>query len=202
MERTELWLSALGCGAAAYVIGSANLTIAAARLFRIDGLLKTGSGNPGVTNLFRVAGALPALTVLILELAKAFVALSPAYFLHLPETAPYLALLFVMGNLFPIFHGFQGGKGVAATVGSLLFLDFRVMLLGGAVFIVVFLVWRRVSASSLSMAASYPILTYALKGIGSLFFVTIVLLAILFVTHRSNIKRLLEGKEPPLKRNR
>jgi glycerol-3-phosphate acyltransferase PlsY len=202
MERSDLWVIAIGCGVFAYIVGSVNLTIAAVRLFHIEGLSDAGSKNPGVTNLFRIAGAKAAMPVLILELAKAFIALMPPRFFHVSEIAPYLVLPFVIGNLFPLFHGFRGGKGVAATVGALLVLNYRVMLLGGVVFILTFVLFRRVSVSSLSMALSYPFLTYAFIGRGPLLFVCVGLCAILFVTHRSNLKRLIEGKEPRLKRTR
>jgi glycerol-3-phosphate acyltransferase PlsY len=184
------------------LIGSLNLTAIAVRLLRIEGLRETGSKNPGVANLFRVAGAKVAALVLILEVAKAFPGLLAPRFLAMDRLLPYFALPFVIGDLFPIFHRFRGGKGVAATMGALLVLDYRVMLMGGVVFILMFFLFRRVSVSSLSMAASYPLLTYLICGKGYLLLVTICLCVILFITHRSNIKRIVEGNEPKLLCNR
>jgi glycerol-3-phosphate acyltransferase PlsY len=195
-----VWL--VGCSAFAYIVGSVNLTILISRVFGIKGLQEAGSKNPGVTNLFRIAGAKAALPVLLLELAKAFLAFSPSHLLHASEIRPLLLIPFVLGNLFPIFHKFEGGKGVAAVVGGLLAVDSTIMFLGGAVFIGVFVLFRRVSLSSLSMALSYPAFIYVFHGKGLLINVAIVLAAILFFTHRSNIRRLVAGKEPPLKRNR
>ncbi len=202
MEPMQLWLWTFGCGLWAYLIGSVNITIAVSALLRIRGLRDTGSKNPGVTNLFRVAGAKVAVPVLVLEIAKAFVALLVPRFILAPQLIPYLAILFLLGNLFPLFHGFRGGKGVAATVGAMLVLDYRVMLLGGIGFILVFLLFRRVSAASLSMALSYPLLSYLFWGPGPMMGVTVGLFAVLSATHRSNIKRLVEGTEPRLTRNR
>lgn len=189
-------------GISAYLIGSLNITIVAVRLLRIKGLRETGSKNPGVANLFRIAGAKIAVPVLILESAKAFAGLLAPRFLSMDRILPFFALLFVIGDLFPIFHRFRGGKGVVATVGALLVLDYRVMLMGGVVFILMFFLFRRVSVSSLSMAASYPFLTYLFCGKGYLLLVTICLTVTLFITHRSNMKRIVDGNEPKLLLNR
>lgn len=202
MGRLNSELLIVGCAAFAYLAGSVNLTIAAARALHIKGIQKTGSKNPGITNLFRIAGAETAGIVLVLELAKAYLAFLPARFFVSPDMLYVFILPFLIGNLFPVFHRFQGGKGVAAAVGALLAVDFRVMLLGGAIFIAMFALFRRVSVGSLSMALSYPVFIFVFHGQGMFLYAGIALTAILFATHRRNIKRLAQGKEPRLTRNR
>jgi glycerol-3-phosphate acyltransferase PlsY len=190
------------CMIGAYLLGSVNLTIAAARIFGISNLKSTGSGNPGATNLFRAAGAKVAVPVLILEIAKACLALLPARF-FLGTTDQALCILpFLFGNLFPVFHRFKGGKGVAAAVGAMLAADYRIMLLAGIAFIATFILFRRVSVGSLTMVLAYPVLIYGFHGVGVFFCVGIALAAVIFTTHRANIGRLVRGEEPRLMRSK
>ena len=174
----------------AYLAGSVNLTIAATRLLHIDGLREAGSQNPGVTNLFRVAGARTAAAVLILELAKAYIAFLPARILGDASSVYIFILPFLIGNLFPVFYRFRGGKGVAAAVGAFL------------VFIALFALFRRVSAGSLGMALSWPALIWLFHGQGGFFYTGAAVTLILFATHRANILRLVFGTEPKLEIHR
>lgn len=201
MDQQDIWVTVTGCALWAYIIGSVNLTIWASRLLHLTGIEETGSKNPGVTNLFRVAGVKIALPVLLLELSKAVIAFLPAVLLGIKDVQPLLIIPFLMGNLFPLLHGFRGGKGVAATVGALLVVDFRVMLLGGLCFIGAFAVFRRVSVGSLFMVLSYSIFIYIFHGFGTFFDIGIVLAVMIAITHRSNIKRLISGEEPQLTRS-
>jgi glycerol-3-phosphate acyltransferase PlsY len=102
----------------------------------------------------------------------------------------------LLGNLFPLFHRFKGGKGVAAAVGAFLALSPPVMLLGGGVFIAVYAVWRRVSAGSLAMVCAYPLLSWWLDGRPALVAVSVTVSLVLFFTHRANLARLFRGEEP------
>ncbi len=188
------------CVLGAYLIGSANLTIVAARLFGITNLKAAGSGNPGVTNLFRTAGAKIAVPVLVMEVAKAYLALLPVQRFLGTEAQAICILPFLFGNLFPVFHRFKGGKGVAAAVGAMLAVDCRVMLLAGLVFIAVFALFRRVSVGSLSMVLAYPVLIFIFHGTGIFFYVGLAVAVVIFATHRGNIGRLLRGEEPRLAR--
>ncbi len=186
----------------AYLVGSINLTKVAVRVLGLKDLSDTGSKNPGVTNLYRAAGAKVAFPILIMELTKAFIGLYPVIFFGEESLIPYLIAPYVLGSIFPIFHAFEGGKGVAAVVGSMLAADYRIMLSGGLVFILVFVFTRKVSPSSLAMMLSYPVFAFIYKGFDILFAICIYSAVIVCITHRENIKRLLRGEEPLLKRNR
>ena len=195
-----MWIGA--SAAWAYAVGSVNLAVIASRLFRIQGLRETGSGNPGVTNLFRIAGAKIAVPVLLLEIAKAFVVAIPVVHFTSSMVSVLWILPFLLGNLFPLFHAFKGGKGVSAAVGALLVADWRIMLLGGCGFILMFLLFRRVSVGSLSMALCWPGAALLFHGPGMFAATAGVMTAIIFITHRENIRRLIAGEEAPTRRNK
>jgi acyl phosphate:glycerol-3-phosphate acyltransferase len=185
---------------AAYLAGSVNLTILAARLLGLGDLRAGGSGNPGVTNLYRAAGAKAAIPVLIAELAKAFAVIRVAPFFGLADIAPAFALAYVLGNRFPVFHRLRGGKGVAAAVGTFLAINPWVMLAGGGVFILVFALSRRVSLGSLSMVFSYPLWSLLFGDTGPALATAVVLGMLILLAHRANLSRLLKGEEPKLGR--
>ena len=198
MEAHDSLVRLAGVAVSAYLIGSVNLSILAAKLARVEGLRETGSGNPGVTNLYRVAGAKLAVTVLIADILKALLAVGLAVPAGIESLRPLIVLPYVMGNLFPLFHGFKGGKGVAATVGAMAAVNPLIMLLSGGVFFAAFLPFRRISVGSLTMGYAYPVLGVVL-GTSPLFVgVAGVVAVILTVTHRHNILRLIKGCEPKL----
>ncbi len=183
---------------AAYLIGSANLSVIASTLLGIHHLREKGSGNPGATNLLRVKGWPVAVPVLLLDLGKAFGAIWLAHLVALPQIAPMLALPLLLGNLYPVFHRFKGGKGVAATVGAFLAIDFRIMLLGGAVFWVVLGIYRRVSLGSICMVVSYALWAWLFSAPVNTLVTALTVAVIIVLTHRANIERLLNGQEPKL----
>jgi glycerol-3-phosphate acyltransferase PlsY len=187
------------CSLVAYLAGALNLSIVGAKLIGVDGLRQIGSGNPGVTNLFRAAGAKTAVPVLILEILKAAAVLYVSVLVGLGALMPIFMLVYIIGNIFPIFHGFRGGKGVSAAVGTMLAVDPLVMLLGGLVFVVVFWGFKRVSIGAVSMVFSYPVWGLLLGKTGLFTGVAFGVAVILTVTHRANIARILNGTEPRLK---
>ena len=187
--------------AIAYLLGSINLSIVAAGLAGIDGLRASGSGNPGVTNLYRSAGGKIAFVVLLGEIGKAFLAVGLARIVD-AEYLPLLVLPYVLGNLFPLFHRFKGGKGVSAVVGSFLAANPWIMLLGGGVFFLFFLIFRRVSVGSLTMICSYPVWAILLSESDLMLGICVTVGVLIVFTHRQNIGRLLRGEEPGLKKGR
>lgn len=102
---------------AAYLAGSINFAILVSSLTKNEDLRKKHSGNPGVVNVYRVMGPGYAVVVLLLDVGRAAaVGLAALHFLE-PHMAPVAGLALVIGNQFPVFHGFRGGKGVAAYLG-------------------------------------------------------------------------------------
>jgi acyl phosphate:glycerol-3-phosphate acyltransferase len=188
----------VGAAAGAYLLGSVNFSLLAARLLGHGDLRRHGSGNAGATNLARVAGKGAAAAVLALDIGRGAAVVLAAALFGFGALAPFAALPLLLGNLFPLFHGFKGGKGVAAAVGAVLAISPLAMLAGGAVFLGVFGAWRRVSAGSIAMALAYPTAVWLLGGARADLTATACVAAILVASHRRNIARLARGEEPRL----
>ncbi|MCU0663066.1 MAG: glycerol-3-phosphate acyltransferase [Myxococcota bacterium] len=183
---------------AAYALGSINTSILALAVLRSSDPRTQGSGNAGATNVLRTAGPKVAIPVLLVDLGKAYGTIWLGRACGLGETAALLALPYLLGNLFPIFHGLRGGKGVAASVGCLFAICPGAMLLGGIVFVVAVAATRIVSVGSLLMLTSTALWawffsgnTHDLEGI-----VAGVLALTAMGTHRQNIQRLIHVQEP------
>src|SRR6202012_3103583 len=126
-----------------------------------------GSGNAGATNTFRVLGKKAGIPVMLLDILKGFTATNLAFFIGVSTTGgPHsnyisyqlaLGIAAVMGHLFPVFAGFRGGKGIATLFGMVLAVHFQAALLCVIMFIIVLLVTRYVSLSSIMAGFTYTI---------------------------------------------
>jgi acyl phosphate:glycerol-3-phosphate acyltransferase len=183
---------------AAYALGSVNFSLLATRLLGLGDLRRLGSGNAGATNLARVAGKGPAACVLALDVARGAGVVLGARAAGMGSLSAWFALPLLLGNVFPAFHGFKGGKGVAASVGAVLAVSPLAFLASGGAFLAAFALGRRVSLGSLAMAACYPASVWLLGGSRSDALAVACAAAILFVTHRRNLARLARGEEPKL----
>src|SRR5688572_6350322 len=154
-----------------------------------------GSKNPGATNVLRSGSRLAALLTLAGDAAKGAVAVWVASFF-----TPALALVGLaafVGHLFPVFHRFQGGKGVATAAGVLLALDWRVGLGTLVTWAVIAFCFRYSSLASLIAAAFAPFATALVLGWQSALWVAAIA-ALLAWRHKGNIVRLAAGTEPRL----
>lgn len=105
-----------------YLLGSINFTVILFKLLKFDDPRISFSGNPGTTNVYRIAGPFWASLVLILDIGRAgLVALLALEFLSL-EVVAFAGFFLILGNRFPCFHGFKGGKGVANYMGFVIFI--------------------------------------------------------------------------------
>ena len=202
MAQVETPTLLVACSLLSYLLGSVNLTIIASRILQIQGLTTIGSKNPGVTNLYRVAGPKIALPVLVIELLKGFLIIWVAKTWWLGELAVFLVLPFLAGNLYPLFHRFRGGRGVSAIVGTFLGVDPFITLLGGCVFIVIFGLTKRVSIGSLMMVFSYPLWSVLLDTGRFVLITAMAASVVVLFTHRFNIQRIIRGTEPRIQMNR
>jgi glycerol-3-phosphate acyltransferase PlsY len=182
--------------ACAYLLGSINFSVAAARILGAGDLRAMGSGNAGVTNLARAAGRPAASVVLALDLGRAFAVIHGASLMGLGDMAPAMALPMLAGNIFPVFHRFRGGKGVAASVGIILAISWQSMFCGGGVFLLVFALTRRVSPASILMCLGYPGWMLIWGGSATEMAVAGTIALLVPITHRKNISRLIAGTEP------
>ena len=195
-----------------YLIGSVNFAVLVAKKHGVD-ILKEGSGNPGATNVKRVLGKGPGNLVFALDALKGFVGAGlPHLLLRIdPSQTAIKDLFFVvcvagfvgtlLGHCFSCFLKFKGGKGVASTIGGLLVLLPIPILIGAAIWGLVFTLSRYVSLASIALGVSLPLSCWLLPLATSLklgpaeFWFAAAIAAFNVWTHRSNIGRLLTGTE-------
>ncbi len=189
--------------AAAYLLGSIPFGLILAKLFAGSDIRKSGSGNIGATNVARVVGPAAGILTLLLDVAKGAAAVWLAgRFSEQNSTALMLAGVFaLLGHCFPVWLGFNGGKGVAAALGVFLMLSPMAALSALLVFILVSLAWRYVSLGSVSAAAVMPLLMYFLWAPGHapplvVDFGTLFATALIIFKHDANLQRLVDGTEP------
>jgi len=177
----------------AYLLGSVSFAIAVSWLMRLPDPRSYGSKNPGATNVLRSGSKVAAALTLIGDSAKGGVAVWLAS--YFTDELAAVGLAAFLGHLYPVFHRFQGGKGVATAAGVLLALDWRVGLGTIATWIIVAFALRYSSLAALVAALFAPLATAFLLDLKSALFVA-VMSAFLVWRHRGNISRLIAGTEP------
>ncbi|MFT5277741.1 MAG: glycerol-3-phosphate acyltransferase PlsY [Glaciecola sp.] len=179
---------------AAYLLGSISSAIVVCYLFGKGDPRTQGSGNPGATNVLRIAGPFAAVLVLTFDILKGTISVYAAFRLGLDALSlGIVAIAACIGHMFPIFFKFKGGKGVATALGCLFSLGFDLagLLLGTWLLVILITGYSSVAA----------ILTVTLAPFYTLFFkpdylYSVLMLSILIVwQHRENIKRLYRGEE-------
>lgn len=186
-----------------YLCGSISFSILVGKLRGVNDIRTEGSGNAGATNAFRVLGPKWGLLVVLLDMLKAAMPLKLIeYFVLIPRSPwliPLIAALLV-GHLFPVFHKFKGGKGVAVLAGSLTALFPLLGLCAFCLMLVIILIWKMVSLAALVVAFLLPIGYTVLYPNGEnlyiAFFIGIGVLICL--THRKNFGRIIRGQEKKL----
>ena len=196
---TTLW-ELLVTALLAYLAGSIPFGLLVSRAFGLPEPRGIGSGNIGATNVLRTGSKAAALTTLLLDAAKGFVAVIVARALAGEDAAQIAGLAAFLGHVFSLWLGFRGGKGVATLLGALAGFGTLIGLAAMAAWLGIFLVWRISSLSALVAAALAPAVTLAL-GQGHMIVATLLMATVVFWSHRANIRRLLDGTEPRVKRN-
>ena len=182
-------------GLAAYALGNINPAIIIGKLEGID-IRKEGSGNAGMTNAIRVMGLGAGLTVFVVDVLKAFIAVRIGYYFGDDLGAMVAFGAVVIGHCFPALWGFKGGKGVAASFGAALALNWLSAIAALLVALVFFVITRRMSIASIFAAIAYPVAVwyyepeYLYFAIGAAVF--------LIIMHIANIKRIAKGEEAKL----
>ena len=185
---------------AAYLLGSISFAIVFSRLFRLDDPRSYGSGNPGATNVLRSGHVIAALLTLLGDCAKGWVAVGLAVLFNEPLGLGTLgvalvALAVFAGHLWPVYHGFQGGKGVATALGVL----FGIHAVMGVATLCTWLIMARAtrysSLSAIISAVFAPVYYWMFFGVNPELFAIIVMSALLIYRHRGNIANLMAGKE-------
>ena len=191
MDYSTLSLYIIG----AYFLGAIPFSVLISRLMGVD-LTKVGSGNFGATNVYRALGIKIAVIVFLLDAAKAYI---PTYlalqFFSEPWIHIVIGLFSVVGHTFSIFVRFKGGKGIAPSLGVLFALAPPVTGIVFVIGVTLISLFRYVAPVSMLGAVLFPILLYGF-GYPHEYTLIVLLLALYIVwRHRSNIGRLLQGKE-------
>ena len=184
----------------AYAMGNINPAIIIGKLYHID-IRKEGSGNAGMTNTIRVIGLGAGIAVFVVDVLKAFAAVKLGIMISGDFSGGMVAFAFVvLGHCYPALYGFKGGKGVAASLGAALALNWQSALLAAAVAGIVFLIsGKRMSVASIAAVAAYPAFVYVMVDDKRLFFFSLLAVLFLVVQHAANIRRIARGEEEALK---
>ncbi len=195
-------------GIIAYLIGSINFSVILSKKMAGFDVREKGSGNAGTTNMLRSVGKKAAALTLICDILKGVVAILIAMFIGWAFKVENQSLLVqiagiavVLGHTFPIFFGFKGGKGVATSLGILIMSNWQIGLICLVFGVLLIALTRMVSVGSCAAAVLFPVLTLFItdnyivsQGSGYLIY-SIILAVIVLFNHRSNIKRIMTGKE-------
>lgn len=178
-----------------YLLGSVSFSIILSRRAYKKDVRNEGSGNAGATNVARVFGLKAGLLTLLCDVLKMVLPMLLGMHLSGDIGIAVAGIAGLLGHCFPVYFGFRGGKGVSVAAAIALFADWRVFLVGIAVFAIAFLISRIVSVSSMLAAISLPIAAFAFADTTPrLILLTVTCILVLFM-HRSNFARLIKGKE-------
>jgi glycerol-3-phosphate acyltransferase PlsY len=195
---------------AAFLIGAIPFGFLAGRILKGIDIREHGSRNVGATNVFRVVGRGAGISVYVLDALKGMLPVLAAKSIW-PSSMPYqewyyiaVALLAILGHVFTPYLGFKGGKGVATASGAMLALAPLPVVASLMTFASVLLLTRWVSLSSIFASFVFPIAVSLELILRQKYMFTPVLAAawfltiLILITHRANIVRLLQGREPKL----
>jgi acyl phosphate:glycerol-3-phosphate acyltransferase len=182
----------------AYLLGSINSAMIVCRLMNLPSPQEAGSNNPGATNVLRLGGKKAAIATLLGDALKGLLPLMVfQYFDFSNSDLGYIALMSVIGHIFPIFFDFKGGKGVATMLGCALGLNPSL----GLIMLVAWLITAKLSSyaslASLVSAVVLVVLSPLFLGWGDIL-PLMGIAGLVFWRHSENIQRLKAGTERPL----
>jgi len=180
-----------------YLMGSIPFGLLLTKFILKKDIREIGSGNIGATNALRTGNKLIGYTTLVLDILKA---VAPIFYVkfNFPEYIYLASLCAFLGHVFPIWLKFKGGKGVATYLGILFALKISLGLIFIITWLIVFVISKFSSLSSLAASISIPIYLLILAQFDQVIFFTIMFVLIFF-THRENIKRLKNKEETKTK---
>ncbi|MBK7794064.1 MAG: glycerol-3-phosphate 1-O-acyltransferase PlsY [Betaproteobacteria bacterium] len=198
-------LASFGLALAAYLVGSISFAVVSSKLFGLPDPHSYGSGNPGATNVLRTGNKVAALVTLIGDGAKGWLAVWLAQRLApglgaADWAVPAAAVAVFLGHVFPVFHGFEGGKGVATGAGIVTALHWPLGLGLAALWLVMAFGFKISSLAALTAAVLMPIGAFWVFGNSPTAWAMVPIAVLLIWRHKANIRQLLEGKERPIGR--
>jgi acyl phosphate:glycerol-3-phosphate acyltransferase len=184
--------------AEAYLLGAIPFGYLFVRYTMGQDVRTLGSGNIGATNVHRTAGRKAGIAVLVLDIAKGFLAVFIAAKLTggSPMGLAVGALAVMAGHAFPVFLGFKGGKAVASFIGAFLFIAPVALAAVLGVFVVVVALTKYVSLASMVSALLFPIAVWLILDPERPILIAAIIAGLFIVyRHKANISRLAQGKE-------
>jgi glycerol-3-phosphate acyltransferase PlsY len=182
-----------------YLSGSVPYGAVLAKWVKGVDVRSAGSGNIGATNVARVAGRKLGVLVLLLDAAKGAVPVALSLSITPePEVHAAVGLAAFLGHVFPVWLGFRGGKGVATAFGVIAVLQPWAALAGFAAYGVLFAIFRVSSIGSLAGGVAAVVVAFLRGGPPAYAVLVLLLFALMLLTHRGNIRRLLSRAEKPL----
>ncbi len=187
----------------AYLIGSIPTGFLMTKMFVGVDIRNEGSKNVGATNVYRIAGKLPGLLTLIIDIAKGVVVATlmvDFFYRYLPDVdyifyKTLLGLIVILGHIYSVFLKFKGGKGVATTIGVTGVITPLVLLASLAAWLIVFIPTNYVSLGSVAFGITLPISALLFDQPFYVVIFCVILCAINTYKHKDNIKRLLKNEE-------
>jgi glycerol-3-phosphate acyltransferase PlsY len=183
----------------AYLMGSMSFAVLVSKVMRLPDPHTYGSGNPGATNVLRTGNKLAAVLTLLGDAAKGYLAVFLARALVGVDVEswvlPAVAAAAFLGHLFPVFHGFKGGKGVATALGILLGISGWLGLATLSTWLIVAFFMRYSSLAALISAMFAPLYFIFLFGVQPMSGAIAIMGGLLIWRHKGNIKKLLDGTE-------
>ena len=196
----------------AYLLGSVNSAIIVGKLHKID-IREHGSGNAGLTNTLRTLGKKAAVCVLLGDILKGVIAILIPIIISKFDFYPneYFAIItqlagvaVVLGHIFPVYYGFKGGKGVLTSITVMFMINWEISLICLLLFVIIVAITKFVSLGSILAAFAFPCFVLFsdkipfLTNRKDMLIFSIILAAIVIIKHRTNIVRLVQGKENKL----
>jgi glycerol-3-phosphate acyltransferase PlsY len=189
----------------AYLLGSISFAVVVSKAMGLPDPYTHGSKNPGATNVLRTGNKLAAVLTLLGDAAKGWVAVTIARVV-LGDPASEMnnmllglvAVAVFLGHLYPIFHGFKGGKGVATAAGILFAISWVLGLATLGTWLIVAFFMRYSSLAALCAAAFAPLYFTFLFGVQPMSLAILIMSLLLIYRHRSNIRNLMNGTETRL----
>jgi glycerol-3-phosphate acyltransferase PlsY len=188
-------IAILACVLGGYLLGSIPFGVLITRAAKAGDPRAIGSGNIGATNVLRTGRKDLALFTLLGDAGKGAVAVLAARVLWGPDAGALAGGAAFVGHVFPIWLGFKGGKGVATFFGVLLAAAWPAGIAAGATWIAMAGVFRYSSLAALTAAALSPVYALGTHQPRSIAALALVMALLIYVRHRENIRRLLEGSE-------
>jgi acyl phosphate:glycerol-3-phosphate acyltransferase len=189
--------------AVAYLLGSIPFGLLIVKILGGPDIREVGSGNIGAANVTRSAGGFAGLLTLLLDAAKGCLAvwLANRWTNGNIRWMMVGAILAVIGHMFTVWLNFEGGKGVATSLGVFLPICWQAVAAAAVLWLVVVIFWRYASLGSISAAAALPIFIYVLYAPGHappefVSFGTLLICVLVIAKHRPNVERLISGTEP------